>query len=1188
MTFGVEELGRAIQGGVYDDVHNFDELVKRLKETAYETFITVGGVYGVGSGIKGVRHYREAVRRKEENRKALELLAKTVQNEAVKKYPYTAQEQLRKSFEEGNDPDKRYTFFQAQDIINTLFQDDDGLQVARELGLDNESLREALENDMPVSVETEKAATLLYANDKYKYLADVASFDIDMEQAESGINENIDENTLQAAEQAEQLADEAVNLAVGDVNVDELEMLSDSMIERLMDTGLNEEQARHHANIWAAHAQIMAPIWGEKPQDFLDRLNITAEQTYDGNTNLNYSLDKRNVYGQPVNDDVNVDTPVEVVTIEPSFTGRDVGEFTKNQEIAKFKEKLRGTYKNKQTGWDIELTGRGIKHSLNSVISRGLGGIEHIEAVENLPALIENAVLIESHEDRKEQGLKAVHRMYTPMRINNSIFTVKLTVKEYDKGMKATIDEIRRQYDVSLEKKMPDGANVHPHTPSETARSVYSTSGIYELTIRKMLEGVKDHTKENFFINEDGTVNYKQKGDTSNTLYQLAYHGTPHKFDEFNLDNIGTGEGAQAHGWGLYFAKNKETSEEYRERLTSIFSSNRYDILNNGIAIDDKLKNSIWEWISSGAKNLENPQQKEILKKDIKNSIEGAELHITRYEKNINKIKSALDMIDKNPKMSIATFKNSPEGKIVSGDVVYRLYEFAKNNAKNKNRKQNISDIKSVLEDALQGITRDYNKINEYYNSVISLDLENLELKEKENGKGQLFEVDVPENDVLLDEDLPLNEQPEKVREAILKYYQSRPNDYIVPKDKDSLGSDTGKNFYKDIVFQMQREGQTNPQKAASMFLNELGIKGITYDGRRDGRCFVVFDDKAISVLEKYYQQQNDARLAEEKLQADLQAWDKTVDKFESGELNPRKPVIMLRNTPLVLSLLGADKDLTVSTNYHTLNKVLHEKHKLPIGVMKQVSKAMTDPIMIFKSATVANDYVMMLDLKDDNGATVVVPVSLNYDGIGGYTVNYVPSVYGRQNSDGTPNNNWFINQIEQGNLVYQNNKKSREWSASSRKYYPRVGLDPLNGKNKNILTENDLSRAKQANPTYYQNASPRGLIRFNPKTQEAMITVFKDKQNLSTVLHETGHYFLNNLSAAYQMENAPQWVRDSFETLAKEMGFDPKEPLSTETHERFARLAEAYFKEGKAPREELTGGKRGRSLDKVTVPFVT
>ena len=65
----------------------------------------------------------------------------------------------------------------------------------------------------------------------------------------------------------------------------------------------------------------------------------------------------------------------------------------------------------------------------------------------------------------------------------------------------------------------------------------------------------------------------------------------------------------------------------------------------------------------------------------------------------------------------------------------------------------------------------------------------------------------------------------------------------------------------------------------------------------------------------------------------------------------------------------------------------------------------------------------------------------------------------------------------------------------------PWVGLDPLNGKNKNILTDNDLSRAKQANPTYYQTVSPRGLICFNLKTQQAMITVFKDKQNLSAIM---------------------------------------------------------------------------------------
>lgn len=49
-----------------------------------------------------------------------------------------------------------------------------------------------------------------------------------------------------------------------------------------------------------------------------------------------------------------------------------------------------------------------------------------------------------------------------------------------------------------------------------------------------------------------------QSANQNNILFQSAYHGTPHKFDEFSLDAIGTGEGAQAHGWGLYFAENKK------------------------------------------------------------------------------------------------------------------------------------------------------------------------------------------------------------------------------------------------------------------------------------------------------------------------------------------------------------------------------------------------------------------------------------------------------------------------------------------------------------------------------------------------------------------------------------------------------------------------------------------------------
>jgi hypothetical protein len=32
-----------------------------------------------------------------------------------------------------------------------------------------------------------------------------------------------------------------------------------------------------------------------------------------------------------------------------------------------------------------------------------------------------------------------------------------------------------------------------------------------------------------------------------------AYHGSPHDFDQFSMSKIGTGEGAQAYGHGLYF-----------------------------------------------------------------------------------------------------------------------------------------------------------------------------------------------------------------------------------------------------------------------------------------------------------------------------------------------------------------------------------------------------------------------------------------------------------------------------------------------------------------------------------------------------------------------------------------------------------------------------------------------------------
>lgn len=52
-----------------------------------------------------------------------------------------------------------------------------------------------------------------------------------------------------------------------------------------------------------------------------------------------------------------------------------------------------------------------------------------------------------------------------------------------------------------------------------------------------------------------------------NLLNMVAYHGSPHQFDKFSMEKIGTGEGVQAYGHGLYFSGAKEVAEYYRKTV---------------------------------------------------------------------------------------------------------------------------------------------------------------------------------------------------------------------------------------------------------------------------------------------------------------------------------------------------------------------------------------------------------------------------------------------------------------------------------------------------------------------------------------------------------------------------------------------------------------------------------------------
>lgn len=96
----------------------------------------------------------------------------------------------------------------------------------------------------------------------------------------------------------------------------------------------------------------------------------------------------------------------------------------------------------------------------------------------------------------------------------------------------------------------------------------------------------------------------------------------------------------------------------------------------------------------------------------------------------------------------------------------------------------------------------------------------------------------------------------------------------------------------------------------------------------------------------------------------------------------------------------------------------------------------------------------------------------------------------------------------------------------------------------------------------------------FNPST--STITLLKDA-DLSTFLHETGHFYLELLGSIASDPNAPPQIRDDMNTILDWVGVESLDAWNTmsldeqrEAHEKFARGFEAYLFEGKSPSVEL------------------
>lgn len=100
-----------------------------------------------------------------------------------------------------------------------------------------------------------------------------------------------------------------------------------------------------------------------------------------------------------------------------------------------------------------------------------------------------------------------------------------------------------------------------------------------------------------------------------------------------------------------------------------------------------------------------------------------------------------------------------------------------------------------------------------------------------------------------------------------------------------------------------------------------------------------------------------------------------------------------------------------------------------------------------------------------------------------------------------------------------------------------------------------------------------RGFITFTPRGQgdrRFQITL-GEKRDLSTVLHELGHYYLEVIDEIAAGKNAPEQVARDVSAIRSWLGAEEGKPLTVEQHEQFARGFEQYLAEGKAPSPDLS-----------------
>lgn len=312
---------------------------------------------------------------------------------------------------------------------------------------------------------------------------------------------------------------------------------------------------------------------------------------------------------------------------------------------------------------------------------------------------------------------------------------------------------------------------------------------------------------------------------------------------------------------------------------------------------------------------------------------------------------------------------------------------------------------------------------------------------------------------------------------------------------------------------------------------------------------------------------------ASEKLLEDENNFAGIVDEYTAGKINDTKTYNVM-TTPLALGLAGG-KILPVTIDGSKIKHIFdgHSDGMTP-ELLKQIPRAMADPMMILDSY--AGRKIVVLDLKDKQGSTIIVPMELEVERQSQrYKVNAINNAYGKGGESGT-DYNWFIeHNLKKGRVSYINKEKTAKWLQSPSSDSASRGNDLDSLLNNSIPDENALRKRREEMQGYYQTeGKTKGAITWDAEGK-AIINLFEGA-DMSTVIHEAvGHYFIENLMREGALPNATEQMKKDRQTMLDYAGVNKdwdslSQEEKTAAHERWAEAAETYMMEGKAPSKEL------------------